>query len=164
MRLLEFTNAAEQLGLLRRILDSTWQAIADEAAEQEEQRLAAAAAKPDKHHKASKPPTPPRPNPVMPRPAPATPQADEPEAKHKAEVKNTQQLNKPVAHAKQQPPKLTSPLQQQPFANQLPTQQQGVPTQLRANDAQPPNPALQPKPNIKAAPLTTWQRRFGVKR
>lgn len=37
MRLREFTNADEQLGLLRRIIDSTWTAIADEAAEQKEQ-------------------------------------------------------------------------------------------------------------------------------
>ena len=37
MRLREFTDAAEQLGLLRRIIDSTWTAIADEAAEQKEQ-------------------------------------------------------------------------------------------------------------------------------
>jgi len=38
MRLREFTNADEQLGLLRRIIDSTWTAIADEAAEQKKQR------------------------------------------------------------------------------------------------------------------------------
>ena len=31
MRLAEFTNAEEQLGLLKRIIDSTWTAIADEA-------------------------------------------------------------------------------------------------------------------------------------
>ena len=37
MRLREFTDAAEQLGLLRRLIDSTWTAIADEAAEQKEQ-------------------------------------------------------------------------------------------------------------------------------
>lgn len=37
MRLREFTNAEEQLGLLRRIIDSIWTAIADEAAEQKEQ-------------------------------------------------------------------------------------------------------------------------------
>ena len=37
MRLREFTNAEEQLGLLRRIIDSTWAAIADQAAEQKEQ-------------------------------------------------------------------------------------------------------------------------------
>ena len=38
MRLREFTDAAEQLGLLRRIIDSTWTAIADEAAEQKKQQ------------------------------------------------------------------------------------------------------------------------------
>ena len=37
MRLREFTNAEEQLGLLRRIIDNTWTAIADQAAEQKEQ-------------------------------------------------------------------------------------------------------------------------------
>ena len=36
MRLREFTNAEEQLGLLRRIIDSTWAAIADQAVEQKE--------------------------------------------------------------------------------------------------------------------------------
>lgn len=38
MRLKEFANAEEQLGLLRTIIDKTWTAIADEAAEQKRQR------------------------------------------------------------------------------------------------------------------------------
>jgi hypothetical protein len=45
MRLHEFTSAEEQLGLLRVIIDSTWRAIAQQAAEQrraEEQRRIAA--------------------------------------------------------------------------------------------------------------------------
>ena len=38
MRLREFTNAEEQLGLLRTIIDNTWRAVADEAAEQKRQQ------------------------------------------------------------------------------------------------------------------------------
>jgi hypothetical protein len=38
MRLREFTNAEEQLGLLKQIINSTWTAIADEATEQKKQQ------------------------------------------------------------------------------------------------------------------------------
>lgn len=38
MRLREFTNAEEQLGLLKQIIDCTWRAIADEAAAQKKEQ------------------------------------------------------------------------------------------------------------------------------
>lgn len=49
MRLREFTDAEEQLGLLKQIIDCTWRAIADQAAVQrkeQELKRAQAASKP----------------------------------------------------------------------------------------------------------------------
>lgn len=46
MRLFEFTNAQEQLALLRVIIDNTWQAIEQQAAQQARAAAERAAAKP----------------------------------------------------------------------------------------------------------------------
>ena len=46
MRLFEFTNAQEQLALLRIIIDNTWQAIEQQAAQQARAAAERAAAKP----------------------------------------------------------------------------------------------------------------------
>jgi hypothetical protein len=76
MRLREFTNAEEQLGLLRRIIDSTWTAMADEAAEQKEQerqeRLKASKKPRSKRTKTASSPRSAPPAPRMP-PKPKTP-------------------------------------------------------------------------------------------
>ena len=62
MRLKEFTNAEEQLGLLRIIIDKTWTAIADEAAAQKKQQeLDRIAGKGKPKAKGSAPPRKPRP-------------------------------------------------------------------------------------------------------
>ncbi len=76
MRLREFTNAKEQLGLLRRIIDSTWTAIADEAAEQKKQQeLERIKASKKPRTKRTKIASSPRPPPLVPRtlPKPKTP-------------------------------------------------------------------------------------------
>jgi len=95
MRLIEFTNAEEQLGLLRKIFDKTWTAIADEAAAQKKQQQLdriAAKGKPKEKSVASRTPvrTPPR----KPRPPtnnkPATPSA-KPTEIQKAYAKGQQQ-------------------------------------------------------------------------
>ena len=61
MRLNEFTSAEEQLGLLRVIIDSTWTAIAQQAAEQrraeEQRRIAAAKVPRARRSSSSKAPT-----------------------------------------------------------------------------------------------------------
>lgn len=82
MRLMEFTNAEEQLGLLRRIIDSTWTAIADEAVEQKKQKeldRIAAANKPKAQASSPRRASPPANTPRKPRPPsnnkPATPSA-----------------------------------------------------------------------------------------
>jgi len=69
MRLREFTNAEEQLGLLKQILDCSWRAIADQAAAQkkeQELKRAQAASKP----RVKRPATP-----VSAKPVPAKPAA-----------------------------------------------------------------------------------------
>jgi hypothetical protein len=67
LRLREFTNAEEQLGLLRRIIDSTWTAIADEAAEQKKQQeLERIKASKKPRGKRTKTASRPRPQPIAP--------------------------------------------------------------------------------------------------
>jgi hypothetical protein len=62
VRLKEFTNAEEQLGLLRIIIDKTWTAIADQAAAQKKQQeLDRIAAKGKPKAKGATPPRKPRP-------------------------------------------------------------------------------------------------------
>ena len=95
MRLLEFTSAEEQLGLLRKIFDKTWTAIADEAAEQKQQQeLDRIAAKSKPKAKGSAPRTPSPTPPRKPRPPtnnkPATPGA-KPTEIQKAYAKGQQQ-------------------------------------------------------------------------
>ncbi len=95
MRLLEFTSAEEQLGLLRKIFDKTWTAIADEAAEQKQQQeLDRIAAKSKPKAKGSAPRTPSPTPPRKPRPPtnnkPATPSA-KPTEIQKAYAKGQQQ-------------------------------------------------------------------------
>ena len=74
MRLNEFANAEDQLGLLRIIITNTWSAIAQEAAAQKRQRAQQAAVKKSKPRAAAKPkiPTPRKPAPLPYRPLNAT--------------------------------------------------------------------------------------------
>ena len=71
MRLMEFTNAEEQLSLLKKIFNNTWTGIANEAAEQKKQRelgkIARDKKKPcTKRAKTASSPRPARPAPLMP--------------------------------------------------------------------------------------------------
>jgi hypothetical protein len=64
MRIYEFTNAEEQLGLLRLIIDNTWSAIQTQANQQKAQRIAQASKVKPKAK--SKPKLIPRPSTVFP--------------------------------------------------------------------------------------------------
>jgi hypothetical protein len=105
MRLREFTDAAEQLGLLRRIIDSTWTAMADEAAEQKEQER-------QERLKASKKPRTKRTKTASsPRRAPPAPRMA-PKPKAPATAANTAVTNKTPAPAV--PAQQSMPVQVQP--------------------------------------------------
>lgn len=64
MRIYEFTNAEEQLGLLRLIIDNTWSAIQTQANQQKAQRIAQASKVKPKAK--TKPKLAPRPSTVLP--------------------------------------------------------------------------------------------------
>ena len=73
MRLYEFADAAAQLALLRKIMDNTWAAVAQEA-EQEQRALAVRKSKSKSRvHKPTSVPIPPRP--VIAEPRPPLPQS-----------------------------------------------------------------------------------------
>ena len=116
MRLREFTNADEQLGLLRRIIDSTWTAIADEAAEQKEQerqeRLKASKKPRSKRTKTASSPRSAPPAPRMP-PKPKTP----------ATAANTAVSNKTPAPAQQSVPVPAQSQVRPPMPNASPVAQ-----------------------------------------
>jgi len=119
MRLREFTDAAEQLGLLRRIIDSTWTAIADEAAEQKEQER-------QERLKASKKPRSKRTKTASsPRSAPPAPRMP-PKPKTTATAANTAVTSKtpaPAVPAQQSVPVQVQPQVLAPVANASPDAQ-----------------------------------------
>ena len=91
MRLREFTNAEEQLGLLKQILDCSWRAIADQAAAQkkeQELKRAQAASKP----RAKRSSAPARANPHQPSPAP------QPHQIKRRQTLKMRQVKRPVVH------------------------------------------------------------------
>ena len=116
MRLREFTDADEQLGLLRRIIDSTWTAIADEAAEQKEQER-------QERLKASKKPRSRRTKTASsPRSAPPAPRVP-PKPKTPATAANTAVSNKTPAPAQQSVPVPAQSQVRTPAANASPVAQ-----------------------------------------
>lgn len=140
MRLYEFANAEEQLALLRTIIDNTWTAIAQQAAEQqraEAQRKSQAKLKPrgKKRGKVGK----------VHIPIPPSPPPKKPNANAKPQVSSTS--NPPTqAH-----PNATA---QQPTAYPKPyPQPQSIPV----------NPKSSIAPHPKAPPIGSIKPSFGVK-
>ncbi|CAN1558157.1 hypothetical protein MCERE10_03301 [Burkholderiaceae bacterium] len=116
MRLREFTDADEQLGLLRRIIDSTWTAIADEAAEQKEQER-------QERLKASKKPRSKRTKTASsPRSAPPAPRMP-PKPKNTATAANMAVSNKTPAPAQQSVPVPAQSQVRPPMPNASPVAQ-----------------------------------------
>jgi hypothetical protein len=154
MRLREFTNAKEQLGLLRRIIDSAWTAIADEAAEQKEQeRLERAKSKPKASKRgattSSSKRTPPPPQPRMP-PKPKS------AAKTVTKVPDAKTVAKPTTVPTSVPP------QQPPVSVAGPT---GAP--LAGQGAKPVQPQivsspLSPQPAIRPYDGRALRKRYGL--
>ena len=110
MRIKEIANAEEQVGLLKLIMDKTWVAIAQQAAEQkhaEAQRKAQAKAKPAKR-KAVKAPYAPPPPPLK-KPKPML--SKQPTPKAKATNPNALQPIKPLpySHPQANPQLKTTP-------------------------------------------------------
>ena len=145
MRLREFTNADEQLGLLRRIIDSTWTAIADEAAEQKEQER-------QERLKASKKPRTKRTKTASsPRSAPPAPRMP-PKPKTPATAANKAVSNKTPAPAQQSVPVPAQSQVRPPMPNASPVAQ--LPSAAKTK--------LMPQPPVRPYTGVALRKQWGV--
>ncbi len=156
MRLREFTNAEEQLGLLRRIIDSTWTAIADQAAEQKEQeQLERAKSKPKASKRgaatSSSKRTPPPARPRMP-PKPRS------AAKTATKASDAKAVAKPTTVPASVPPQQPSASVIRPTA--APLAGQGAKLVQRAVTPLP--SSLSPQPAIRPYDGRALRKRYGL--